>query len=114
MNNGVVLYNIESNGCLNGVYTNDGVSGEIFNEIARLQINGQRGEDGISGIYDCLYFDLNNSSCKRSLKISVSPQHSARKIYTYTFEWSNENVMSFKGTGYRMNETQIVVHYTNA
>lgn len=114
MKNGVVLYNIESNGCLNGVYTNDGVLGEIFNEIARLKTDGQSGEDGISGSYDCLYFDLDNSPCNRSLIISVSPQNSARKLYTYRFEWFNEKVRSFIGTGYRMNGTQIVVHYTNA
>lgn len=33
---GIVVYSIESNGCLNGVYSNTGLTGEVYNEIARV------------------------------------------------------------------------------
>jgi hypothetical protein len=51
---GIVLYNIELNGCLNGVHTN--------NEIAKSK---EKKENGITGLYDCFYFDFNLAGTSR-------------------------------------------------
>lgn len=50
---GVILYDIELNGCHNGVYTNNSLIGEIFTETARIKEGTNFGADGISGEYDC-------------------------------------------------------------
>jgi len=64
--NGIVLYDIELNGCLNGVYTNmEAPAGVIYNEIARKRVDPKKTENEvggveleIEGIYDCQYFDI--------------------------------------------------------
>ena len=105
METGIVLYNIELDGCLNGVYTNDHVDGDIFNEIARRHTN--IGEDDLSGIYDCFYFDINNSRIDAELTIGIK----SNKNRTYAFSWEVKGKIIFEGIGYRMNEKQVAVHY---
>jgi len=107
MTTGIVLYNIELNGCLNGVFTNDGLSGVIYNEIAKIK-GGARSHD-FSGIYDCFYFDRPDLRNDVELEISTSNG-------MYTFTWRNITTRQaiFIGTGFLMNEKQIAVHYVSA
>ena len=110
METGIVLYTIESDGCLNGVYTNDDLHGEIFNEIARLKYNDRVTPDEISGDYDCVYFDIGNT--QKSCELIVDLIHLDSEFLEYRFVWNDSNGRrEFEGIGYRMNDKQIAVHY---
>jgi hypothetical protein len=104
---GIVLYNIEMDGCLNGVYTNESsmIRGKIFNEVARKRerIN----TEVIIGIYECFFFDNLNLRVNAILKI-VSEK--SDRVYKFTWRDEEGNFM-FEGIGYKMNEAQIAVHY---
>lgn len=110
---GIALYNIEKDGCLNGVYTNEDplVNGKIFNEIIRRQINSDN-SNGVVGVYDCFYFDLENERVDAML--TISPFGNLEN--TYSFEWVKvgETTPVFVGIGYQMNPRQIAVHYYSA
>ncbi|MBN8697690.1 MAG: hypothetical protein J0L87_14255 [Bacteroidetes bacterium] len=107
MNNdtGIVLYTIEQDGCLNGIYTNESCDGEIFNEIARKD-NPSEGKD-IIGSYNCFYFENKNNRVNAKLTISLRKS----KKRTYDFSWNVDNKILFKGIGYKTSDKQIVVHY---
>jgi hypothetical protein len=108
---GIVLYNIEADGSLNGVYTNETVHGEIFNEIGRKKIPPQCFGD-IAGDYDSFYFEPGNLSDRNS---GFAAELSIKKIQTnvYDFEWklNGSKQAVFNGIGYKMNEKQIAVRY---
>lgn len=120
---GIVLYNIELNNCLNGVHTNDDAIGEIFNEIARpksnnnigAESNNNIGADGVSGNYHCAYFEKNNNKVVEcELTIEATPHPDMPNTYKYTFYWSPINGKPYHvGIGYKMNEKQIAVRYTD-
>jgi len=105
---GIEIYNIELDGCLNGVYTNEHkkVGCEIHNEIARIKQRDESDPQGISGTYDCFYFDYRNARVDALLKITNSGR-------AYSFEWRDvkNNKLLFEGYGYKMNEKQLAVHY---
>ena len=119
--NGIVLYNIERDGCLNGVYTNEqAYTGRIYNEIARRQnqdkhykIESEEGKRAccnidIEGHYDCQYFDVNNEYCRCELEIKRDPI-TAHNVYR--FYWRGKNGRDFEGIGYQMNHNQLAVSY---
>lgn len=110
MESGIILYGIELNGCLNGVYTNDGLNGEMFNEIARIRKQDNSNKNEICGEYDCFYFDAIDGRAGWTLVIEYkNPQ---RKSNEYIFTWKNKSgKITFVGAGYKMNEKQIAVHY---
>ena len=107
---GIVLYDIQLNGNLNGVFTNIPADGNIFTETAILKM--PLPPDNYCGIYDCFYFDRQsmNQPIQRNdveLKISCS-----RHRGTYSFLWTNLNGNAiFEGTGFLMNERQFAVNY---
>ena len=105
---GIALYNIELNGCLNGVYTNEHMQtqGVIYNEVNRIKTTKTLGKDDVSGIYDCFYFDLKNFRVEAELEISLT-----NNIYYFTWRDLFGKIL-FKGVGYKMNDKQIAVHYT--
>lgn len=113
MESGIALYSIELNGCLNGVYTNDGLDGEIFNEIARMKNQKKMMSNEICGEYECFYFDGIDGRAGWSLIIEYkNPQG---KTNEYIFTWKNKiGNTTFIGSGYKMNERQIAVHYVPA
>lgn len=111
---GIVLYDIELNGCLNGVYANEQnpTAGVIFNEIAR-KIKNTR---GIIGEYDCFYFETGNRrqrNTRCNAILIISPTTHAN---VFKFEWLElpSRTRVFMGVGYQMNDRQIAVHYTSA
>jgi hypothetical protein len=106
MKSGIALYSLEDDGCLNGVFTNDELDGEINNEIAKLHT--ELGEDDdLCGIYHCFFFDRPELRNNCELTIDLVPG----KEQTYSFTWESEGSVIFSGIGYRMNEKQVVVHY---
>ncbi len=113
MEEGIVLYDIELDGCLNGVYTNEHptVDGNIYNEINRRQDKVKGDNWDINGVYECFYFDLNNQRINATLTIS----YAQGRTNTYNFVWREigQTVDSFTGIGYKMNPRQIAVHYSS-
>lgn len=105
---GIVLYNIELDGNLNGVYTNNhrDLSGRILTETLR-PIGDPIIEEGNEVYnYNSLYFDALEDWVDCTLKLTISNR-------IYTAEWSRENVVIFQGEGFRMNERQIAITYWN-
>jgi hypothetical protein len=100
---GIVLYTIEANGCLNGVFTNSHTGNTIYNEIAKRRDSKER-YPLIEGTYDCYYFDDDRQGHEAVLKIDPL-------IAGYEFTWEVDGKPWFKGTGYRMNQHQLAVSY---
>lgn len=107
---GIILYNIELNDCLNGVYTNDdpNLGGEIFNEIAKIK--DKRGkENDITGLYDCFYFEF---SLKGNVPVNAILEVTLEGKGKYKFLWTAlDGKKQFVGIGYKMNDRQIAVNY---
>ena len=108
--NGIILYNIELNGCLNGVYTNmEAPAGVIYNEIARKKVAAKNEIGGaeleLEGVYDCQYFvEDEMDQCELTIKRDKGSN-------VYSFEWQGKGLEPYHGRGYKMNSRQIVVHY---
>ena len=106
---GVCVYEILPDGCLNGVYTNDrpDTKNEMFNEIAR-KVSGND-KDKIIGKYVCCYIDVGNTPKICELVIQVGQRHVRNG--QYDFMWYESGVMVYEGTGWRTRDTQITVSY---
>jgi len=104
---GVVVYEILPDGCLNGVYANNGVDAKnkIFNEIARKKKKTEN-DDGIPGCYACSYIDIGNSVHICDLEISNNNGQ-------YTFIWKENETLKWEGIGWRTRDNQITVSYKN-
>jgi hypothetical protein len=103
INRGLCLYNIEKNGCLNGVYTNDDARGVIFNEIAQVHPKGKVDpKTGIADRYNGYYFDTRGVASEIHVRL-LNGQ--------YELDWVVGAKIAFKGKGYLMNPTQLVVQY---
>jgi hypothetical protein len=105
---GIILYDIEPDGCLNGVYTNNAADGVIFNEIARRNSYTAEENDGIRGVYDCFYF--NQDPRRNNVRLTIGLAQDTSTGRAFSFEWEGQRIR-FSGIGYRMNERQLVVHY---
>ncbi|MBS1686856.1 MAG: hypothetical protein JSS76_19115 [Bacteroidetes bacterium] len=102
---GIILYDIQNNDCLNGVYSNLGVGGEIYNEVCRKQ-KGQ--PQGILGRYDCMWFDINHERIS-DRELNITLHNSNRGVFE--FEWTVGGKVNFVGIGYQMNNRQIALTY---
>jgi len=105
---GIVLYNIERDGNLNGVYTNNHpiTNSRIFTETARL-IEPITFDGTIENrIYDCFYFDAVDGRVDCTLTFRISNGR-------YDAEWTllNQNRPLFIGQGFLMNDRQIAISY---
>jgi hypothetical protein len=109
MEKGIVLYTIESNGCLNGVYTNDDLGGVIFTETAKRQPTTADAVDRISGTYDAFYFDRN--TLRNNTRLIISNIPGAINRYTFTWRTIGATTDAFVGEGYIMNDRQVAVAY---
>lgn len=105
---GVVLYTIERDGCLNGLYTNEHAKGTISNEIA-IHKDGTQAKDWpeeITGEYTITYLENGKNTIYHGY---LNIQNVGYNIYR--FEWHPGNGGHFKGTGYKMRDNLIVVRY---
>jgi hypothetical protein len=105
---GIVLYDIQMDGCLNGVYTNEPAHGVIYNEIARKQKPSSTPDKwDIEGDYDCMWFDELNSQENCILRITQSPTDPP----VFKVEWLDTITRNprFSGIGYYMNPRQFAV-----
>lgn len=103
---GIVLYNIERDGNLNGVYTNNhpDMSGIIFTETARLVDDTLIEGNTQVHIYESLYFDQATwIHCKLTFGITNG-------VYQATWELPNGDI-PFRGEGFLMNDRQIAISY---
>jgi len=100
---GIVVYEIFPNGCLNGVYSNDHplTQNEIFNEIARKK---SKNAGKIDGDYTCCYIDLNNVAYICDLEI----KNNSNQFQFTWYETGTRNV-KFKGIGWLTRNNQITV-----
>jgi hypothetical protein len=108
---GLILYTIERNGCLNGVYTNTGCNGVIYNEIARKPVILTT---GIDGDYDCQYFDIasTTTNARETCILRITPEPVSLNFFK--FEWidyKNAANILFEGRGYQMDDRHISVYY---
>lgn len=115
---GLILYNVELDGCLNGVYTNNYLGGVICNEIARRQFsNENQSKNEIEGHYDCFYFSTEKDSIRNNIileikRVKIEEITAEMKGLTLLFKWKNqEGKTVFEGLGYLMNPRQLVVSY---
>lgn len=102
--NGIILYSIERNGCLNGLYTHEDLHGRIFNEIARKK----NGKIGIEGIYACAYFEVEEQDEATLAFLKISKRPNSRIL---DFVWASDGKEKFTGVGYQMSKRQISVNY---
>lgn len=102
--NGLILYNIERDGCLNGVYTNENSKGVMSNEILQ-KFEGEA--NAVTGKYGSSYFEQGQRGAKPAT-LTISCQ----KTGIYSFSWADEKGKEvFRGIGYQMNDRQIAVRY---
>lgn len=112
--NGVAVYEILPNGCLNGVYTNDhpNTQNEILNEIARKVLNGNG--DINTGKYVCSYIDAGNVTVNCDLEITTGIVRKNGRSGQYDFKWYDTGKTTnpiFEGTGWLTRHNQITVSY---
>lgn len=109
---GIVLYSIEKDGCLNGVYANEQPpdAGIIFNEMARkIQKTVTKGKDPIEGVYECSYFETD--SARRDVQLKIDGRSPAANVFDVLWIDPVTSLPIFEGVGYKMNERQFAVHY---
>ena len=103
---GIVLYNIERDGNLNGVYTNNDSNGNarIATETARLIDDSLVEGDTEVHIYDCFYFNNDEGiNCTLTFRITNG---------IYRADWQlNDGTPIFIGEGFQMNDRQIAISY---
>jgi hypothetical protein len=101
--NGLIIYDIQLNGGLSGIYTNELEDGNINLEIATKISGGS----GIEGTYHSIYSQGGVSIFEAALEITLK----TNRKNTLKFIWTHNKSTIFEGIGYLMNQTQIAVHY---
>lgn len=105
---GIVLYDIQLNGNLNGVYTNNrNVNAQLYTETAQL-LPGFVGDFRTTGrmVYNCFYFDEQAGRVNARLEFVVT-----NGIINARWILVGEDAPTFIGQGYQMNERQIAISY---
>lgn len=101
---GIVLYDIEKDGNLNGVYTNNVVKGKIFTETARLKSK----KNNVS-TYDFFYFDIEDTYTG---KLTITEKDGVLDCTWNVYEINDgKGGDLFTGQGFKMNERQIAIYY---
>jgi hypothetical protein len=107
---GIILYDIQLNGNLNGVYTNNRTpNSELFTETAQL-LPGSIGDFRTNGrmVYDCFYFDAESGRVNATLVFEIE-----NGIINVQWTIEGDENPIFIGEGYQMNQRQIAITYTN-
>lgn len=107
---GIVLYNIERDDNLNGVYTNNRtLNSEIFTETARLIKPITFEEETEIQNYQCFYFDAESNRVNCTLTFRIT-----NGLYQATWRLLGEDNPIFIGEGFLMNDRQIAISYWNS
>lgn len=104
---GVIVYKIERDGCLNGFYTtsDNSKSHSLYNEIARkADPTEQIDDDALAGKYVCSWININNDVVMATLTIK-------KNATCYELTWYVGGEEKYKGTGYITGEHQLTVSY---
>lgn len=107
---GIVLYDIQLGGHLNGVYANNQSPrnlNSISTETARFNEALQQSDGVIINNYDVFYFDGENEQ-RGQLRLVFNTDQTIRA------SWIINNEEWFNGLGFQMNENQIVIYYRNS
>lgn len=106
---GIVLYDIQLDGSLTGVYLNEHValSEPVGTEIARPHSRVPH----ISGDYDCMYFDQHTQV---SLLLEIRRLRRNPRVLQFRWRENSGGIVRFRGTGYQVNHYQIAVRYRSA
>lgn len=108
---GIILYDIQLDGNLTGIYTNNhpDASGQICVEYAHLKGHyiPEYRTDG-NHTFDCSYFDHADGITSARLEFKIEN----RVIHAKWFLLEN-NTLIFTGEGFQMNERQLAISYTN-
>ncbi len=97
---GGIIYRIEPDGCLNGLWSNTEALHKVFNEIDRKKTT--KGND-IDGVYDSSWIEDSNSIHTGELVIIKQASH-------YDFVWTDKDGTVFKGIGFKL-ANEITVSY---
>jgi hypothetical protein len=109
---GIILYDIEMDDCLNGVYTNIPDGGVILNECCRKKTDSPKIEsDRIIGHYASHWFDMDSNPVNGTLEITNHSYKEEKQLKVYSFLWKEGSNIVFRGVGYKMNHNQIAVTY---
>ncbi|ESU19042.1 hypothetical protein FCR2A7T_24560 [Flavobacterium cauense R2A-7] len=111
---GIILYDIQLNGDLNGVYTNNLTpNAELFTETAHFLRDESFG-DFINGLmlYEAFYFDFESGRVNAILEFRIVNGLITARWWREGEDRIEDNLL-FTGEGYRMNHHQIVIAYTN-
>lgn len=108
---GVVVYTIERNGCLNGVYANNAqpLPNHVYNEIAKRKKDAETNkEHPLVGTYLCSWIEWSNNG-----DIIVNGVLTINWVGTcYSLEWrDNNNNILFIGKGFQTGDYQLTVRY---
>jgi len=100
---GIVVYSIEKDGCLNGLWTNTANKGEILNEIAKKNDGNY---NCIDGNYIVTYIEhCNREVFSGKLKIIHNSDNS------YRLEWEIDGVIKFLGEGFIIGNRLVVSYW---
>lgn len=111
VHNGIVLYDIQLNGCHNAVYANEQApdAGVIFSETIRKK---SQDNEIIAGDYDCFYFDPGNA--RRDAEVRIVRRNGTENVFDVSWTLVGQATPAFTGIGYQMNARQFAVHYKSA
>lgn len=105
--NGIILYNIQRDGNLSGVYTNIPSRGRINLEIlTRMPNINSNNNFEIIGEYQSMYFQGEERFADVWCLITREVGENI-----FRFLWRQNDIVIFEGIGYQMNNNQIAVNY---
>ena len=101
---GIIVYKIERDGCLNGFYTtsDNGKSHRLYNEIARKKDDSDT--KSIEGEYVCSWININN-------EVKIGTLTIIKGSTCYELTWHVDGADRYTGTGYITGEQQLTVSY---
>ena len=107
---GVAVYEILPDNCLNGVYSNNLCDNKLYNEIARKksEIPEIVDKTGLSGVYECAYTEMDQPIKTCELHITTGKKKNRGEFY---FLWKKGEKDIFEGSGWKTKENQITVSY---
>jgi len=101
---GIAVYTIEDDGCLNGLWTEKSLKGELMNEIAKKIGKTKKGLDGE---YHDKYIDYKNKKYTGTLTIK---QDKIDKSYFLKWEIKEPHDLNYGGIGFKI-EKQFIVYW---